>query len=863
MNTHDPHRLPANAAPHPGTRLGAWELREVIGSGGMGEVWAASRSDGLHRGRAAVKLLRATPGNAALSAMINARFAREGELLARLTHPHIAQLLDTGFAPDGTRYLVLEYVTGERIDRWCDARKLAVPARLALLQQVCSAVAFAHANLIVHRDLKPPNILVTDGGHVKLLDFGVAKLLEDSADGDELTRQGAAGLTPEYAAPEQIDGALITVATDVYALGVLMFVLLSGQRPYGAPGSTAVQLARAIVEAEPRRLSADTVAPAGGEDRTDVAAARSTSPQRLRQQLRGDLEHIVAKALRKRPVERYASVQALADDIGRFLRHESVSAQAPTFAYLASKFVQRHRIGVAGALLVTVAAAAGVSTTLWQAGKAREQAAIARSEAANATAIKDYLLGVFEASGVGDGRTRQDTTARELLEQGGTRLLADRQLAPAVRLELLTVIGALQSNIGLIASADPLQREALRVAREVYGPNSEKYVYALVERGLSLTQLGRPAESDALMREAVTIIEATGQQAGESYPVALYQLGFDAMQAGDLQAAVTQLRRATAAFEAHQPRHAMRAIAHRWLGNALARRDEFAAAEQELRRSIALSAEQDKLRDFGIAIGHFSLGDMMLRSGRFRDAEAELKQAQSMVDSTLGARHRVAALVRIALAQAQHEAGTADAARASLAAAQDIAAADSSRQIGNAPDLLNVALAEVALDAGQLDDALSRTRVASERWRPGGGAGWALRLVAQAEAVSRSGRQDDALAHLQQALPLIDAQLGAGSLAARHARVVLGEIHERRSAAADQARVAYATALAAADDNPAAASPTRGWLRARATLGLARLALPGDPAQARRLAREAVALITPPGNSRRERRLLDAARRLE
>ena len=862
MNTQDPHHQLANAAPRPGLRLGAWELREVIGSGGMGEVWAAVRSDGLHQGRAAVKLLRATPGDAALSAMVNARFAREGELLAKLTHPHIAQLLDAGFAPDRTRYLVLEYVTGERIDRWCDARQLALPARLALLLQVCSAVAFAHANLIVHRDLKPANILVTDEGHAKLLDFGVAKLLEDGADGDELTRLGAAGLTPEYAAPEQINGAVITVATDVYALGVLMFVLLSGQRPYGAPGSTAVQLARAIVETEPRRLSAETLAK-DGDDRTDVAAARSTSPQRLRQQLRGDLEHIVAKALRKRPSERYASVQALADDIGRFLRHESVSAQAPTFTYLATKFMQRHTVGVATALLLVLAVAAGVGTTLWQAGKARDQAAIARTEAANATAIKDYLLGVFEATGVVDGKTRQDTTARELLEQGGTRLLADKQLSPSVRLELLTVIGSLQSNIGLIDSADPLQREALTLAREFYGPNSEKYVYALVERGLSLTQLGRPTESDALMREAVTIIEATGQQAGESYPVALYQLGFDAMQAGDLQAAVVHLRRATAAFEAHQPRHGMRAIAHRWLGNALARRDDFPAAEAELRRSIALSAEQEQMRDFGIAIGHFSLGDLMARSGRFREAEAELKQAQTLIDTTLGARHRVAALVRIELGRAQHETGDADAANASLAAAQSIAAADTSRQIANAPDLLNVALAEFALDEGRLDEALSRTRVASERWQPGGGSSWALRLVAQAEAESRGGQHTEALAHLQQALPLIDAQLGVGSLAARHARIVLGETHARRGGAADQARVAYATALAAADDHPAAASPTRNWLRARATLGLARLALPAGPAQARRLTREAVAQLTPPAASLRERRLLDAARRLE
>jgi serine/threonine-protein kinase len=236
----------------------------------MGEVWAATRSDGLHAGRAAIKLLRGVHMQAPDAALLSARFAREGELLARLAHPHIAQLLDAGLAADGTRYLVLEYVQGERIDHWCDARRLSVNARLRLLLQLCEAVAFAHANLVVHRDLKPANVLVTDTGQVKLLDFGVAKLLDDAPESGELTRLGAAGLTPEYAAPEQIDGAAVTVATDVYALGVLMFVLLSGQRPYGSPRSTAAQLARAIVEAEPRRLLRQVyIDGSAGEERCD------------------------------------------------------------------------------------------------------------------------------------------------------------------------------------------------------------------------------------------------------------------------------------------------------------------------------------------------------------------------------------------------------------------------------------------------------------------------------------------------------------------------------------------------------------------------------------------------------------------
>ncbi len=854
---------PPSASPRLGARLGPWELRELIGSGGMGEVWAATRSDGLYAGRAAVKMLLVTERDPALAAMIDARFAHEGELLARLTHPHIAQLLDAGLAGEGARYLVLEYVPGLRIDHWCDARKIDLRARLALLLQVCDAVAFAHANLIVHRDLKPANILVTNAGHVKLLDFGVAKLLADTPEAAELTRLGAAGLTPEYAAPEQINGQAVTVATDVYALGVLMFVLLSGQRPYGVPGATAIQLARAIVETEPRRLSADLVAPIAAGDSAEVAAARATSPQRLRQQLRGELEHIAAKALRKRPGERYASVQAFADDIGRFLRNESVSAQAPTLAYLSAKFVQRHKVGVAGGVLVTLAVVAGVAATLWQASKAREQAALARTEAANANAIKDYLLGVFNATGVGDGKTTQDTTARELLQQGGKRLLGDTQLTPAVRLELLTTISGLQNNLGLIDSAEPLERQALMLARETFGAKSEKYADALVSRALSLYQLGKADESDALATEAIAIIESAGLHAGESYPIALYRLGANAVQAGKLPQGIDFLKRSVSAFEAYQPRHAMRSIAHRWLGNAYSQLDEFPAAERELRRSVTLSTEQVQLRDFGVGAGHYGLGQAYLRAGRFDEAEAELQQALDIFNSTMGVRHRLGALVRGELAMAQHQLGRSDAARATLQAALDIAGSDASRQVGNAMDRINLAFARTALDDGRADEALTRMHVATERWQAQGGAAWAMTLLDQAEAESQLGQHDAALADIRLAIPPIDEQLGAGSLSARQARVVLGEMLENRGGAADEARVAYAAALATTNDKPAAASPTRGWLRARATLGLARLALANDPAQALRLAREARAQIQAPGTSLRERKLIEQAHALE
>jgi serine/threonine-protein kinase len=848
---------PPTAGPRPGARFGAWQLREPLGSGGMGEVWAATRSDGLHAGRAAVKLLRAASPDPAAAALLSARFAREGELLARLTHPHIAQLLDAGIAPDGTRYLVLEYVQGERIDHWCDARRLDLPSRLNLLLQLCDAVAFAHANLVVHRDLKPANVLVTDGGHVKLLDFGVAKLLGDAPDELDLTRQGSAGLTPDYAAPEQITGGAVTVATDVYALGVLMFVLLSGQRPYDAPRGNAAQLARAIAEAEPRRLGAAELTSTFGGDASEIAAARSTTPQRLRQALRGDLEHIVAKALRKRPAERYASAQALADDLRHFLKHESVSAQAPTWFYVTRKFIERHTLGVAAAGLVALAIAGGVAATLWQASVAREQAARATAEARNATAIKDFLLGVFRTSTIGAGKTTQDTTARELLQAGGKRLLDDAKLESGVRLELLTVVGELQNNLGMFDSADPLEQRALALARSVHGPQSEQYIYALVGRALSLTQLGRAQESEALAREAIAIVERTGQQSLEGYAIALYRVGANAVQAGELRKGIADLSRATAAFEKYQPRHAMRSIAHRWLGNGLAQLDDFGAAERELRRSIELSANQVDLRDFGTGAGHYALGQLFARAGRFADAQSELTQALAIFERTMGPRHRTTALVRCELGVVLHQLGRPAESRAMLASALDIAGSDTSRQVGNAMDRVNIALAQVAADEQRPEESLTRMAAAAKRWEAQGGAHWAATLVAQGEAETRDGNVAVAREVLRQALPILDTQLGPNALATRQAQVALGEALESDARAADDARLAFASALAAGS----AASPTGDWLRARALLGQGRLALATDPATALRLAREAQALVNT--GALRERQVQAQARTLE
>src|SRR5262245_61374563 len=303
--------LEGTAPPHPlpaaGTKVGAYTLVAPIGHGGMGTVWLARRSDGRFDGPAAVKLL-----NVALAGSEGeARFRREGQILARVTHPHIAHLIDAGVLPAGQLYLVLEYVEGQPIDAYCAGRALEAAARIDLFLQVLDAVAHAHANLVIHRDLKPSNVLVRDDGHVKLLDFGIATLVESEGEmATRLTREGGRAMTPAFAAPEQIAGERITTATDVYALGVLLYVLLTGRHPAGDAVQSPLALVKAIAESEPPRVS----------DAAGTAAARRA--------LRGDLDTILAKALKKSPQERYGSVSAMADDLMRSRRHEPIAARA-------------------------------------------------------------------------------------------------------------------------------------------------------------------------------------------------------------------------------------------------------------------------------------------------------------------------------------------------------------------------------------------------------------------------------------------------------------------------------------------------------------------------------------------------------
>ena len=460
--------MPAPSIPQAslaGQAIGAYTLRSQIGQGGMGSVWLAARNDGRFQGQAAVKLL-----NASLAGREGeARFRREGNILARLRHPHIAHLIDAGMSPMGQPYLVLERVDGEPIDRYCDARNLGIEARIRLFLDVLAAVTHAHASLVVHRDLKPSNVMVGTDGQVKLLDFGIAKLLE-SEPGDTLTaltRDGQSVLTPEYAAPEQLTGEDVTTATDVYALGVLLYVLLTGRHPTSAGTSSPAELIRAIVDTEPVRLSeAVTVERHAGEKPAEIAARRATTLKKLRAALRGDLDNIGAKALKKRPSERYTSAEAMADDLRRFLALEPVTAVADSAAYRAGKFLRRHRGAVAAAAGVLVAALVGTAGIAWQAREAQKQRDEAQAQLARATAANDFmnvLLNVAAPAG-------RKFNVGELLDQGAR--LIDKQFAgdDSLRADMLATIGANLMAAERLDQATPVLESAVAIARESGDP---------------------------------------------------------------------------------------------------------------------------------------------------------------------------------------------------------------------------------------------------------------------------------------------------------------------------------------------------------------------------------------------------------
>lgn len=604
-----------------GQVIGGYTLDRPLGQGGMGSVWLAHRSDGLYEGNAAVKFL-----NLALVARGGAeRFQREGNFLARLSHPHIARLIDAGVIHGGQPYLVLEYIEGEQIDRWCDAKTLSVEARVRLFLDVLAAVAHAHNNLILHRDLKPSNILVTRDGDVKLLDFGIAKLL-----GDEVTPAGATALTeeagrvftPEHAAPEQVQGQDVTTATDVYALGVLLYILLSGQHPTSVKTNTPLERLQAVVSSDPEPLSDAVVRNTiSGNSGSSIADKRVATPQKLARAVRGDLDNIVAKALKKNPMERYATAGAFADDLRHYLNDEPVSARADLVSYRMGKFVRRHRMSVGAAGVTLLALIAGVTGTAWQAVAASRARDVAVAQAERADGINRLLSVVLsEVSSTGDSFTSAALLTRA--EQWAGKLYAPN---PSLHAEILMVLG---DRIDHTDGERALKwyEEAHELAKPLADPALNAATACRVAVKL--------AHTGADVARAKQLID-TSMVALAKYPIGtaartrcLVSATYAAAQRGDTMAGVEFAEQAKREAE-HEPGPPLDRLAGpiAVLASAYTNDGRYAAAKQAHEQGIAILRESGLAESVRMATALNNAGVNLLQAGASKDALAAFEQS--------------------------------------------------------------------------------------------------------------------------------------------------------------------------------------------------------------------------------------------
>ena len=451
----------------------------------MGEVFLAERADGRFAQQVAIKFLRPEWSQTELEA----RFLREGQILARLEHPSIARLLDSGIAATGIPYLVLEYVEGQPITEYCRIRQLKLVDRLLLILEVCEAVSYAHHHLVVHRDLKPSNIFVNQEGGVRLLDFGIGKLLDEVA-GAESTRTILGALTPQYASPEQISGRPMSTATDVYGLGLVLFELLTEQRPYEIESSSAAELAHLVLET-PAPL-ASLVSGRGGGNTVPWSRA-----------LRGDLDAIADKALRKEPAERYLSAEALAEDLRRFLAGLPVAARRGARGYRLGKYLWRHRLGLAAAATIFIAVAAGIAGVLWQARLAEGERRKAVASERKALAVNRFLIDELLGAASPEAARGRDLTVRQVLDVAARRVGSAFSEQPDLEEALHAALGEAFLDLGdLGAAAEHLERSvALTRSANARGADVALSNRILLSR-LRLAQ-GRAVEAEALLEEVL------------------------------------------------------------------------------------------------------------------------------------------------------------------------------------------------------------------------------------------------------------------------------------------------------------------------------------------------------------------------
>lgn len=526
-----------------GRIIGPYRLVRSLGQGGMGEVFLAERADDQFRQQVAIKLVR----RGLLSRHVQGRLRQERQILASLDHPNIARLYDGGTTDDGTPYIVMEYIDGEPLDIYCDRRQLSVEQRLRLFITVCSAVHRAHQGLVVHRDLKPSNILVTADGVPKLLDFGIAKMLDDRELMHTLavTQEDIRVMTPDHASPEQISGELISTASDIYVLGVLLYEMLCGYKPFVLRGKRLAELERAICEDMPPTPSEVIAAAERQKDSgiVQVAAQRSVSVPKLRRQLSGDLDNIVTMAMRKEPERRYSSAAQMAGDVDRYLQGLPVLARPDSWSYRAEKFVRRHSIGVALSAALVAMLIGFTATVYLQSLRIKEERDLAEAErnVANsqrerAETVKGFLIDSFK---VADpfAQGGNSVTARQILDNGAKRIGSELSNQPAIKADMLDTIGSAYLGLGLPEDAQPLIEQGLTLRRSLFGEDSEAVASSLHSLNRVYEQKGDLAQAETLARQSLAINEQKTGAASVATAASMCRLGVIHKEKGELAAA--------------------------------------------------------------------------------------------------------------------------------------------------------------------------------------------------------------------------------------------------------------------------------------------------------------------------------------
>ncbi len=666
-----------------GDLVGPYRLLRILGQGGMGNVWLAERDDMLQRRQVALKLPRLMTDRAQLAEQL----AREREILAGLNHPNIAHLYDAGVASDGQPYLALEYVEGECIDVYCNHRQLDVSDRLRLFLQVVRAVAHAHASLVVHRDLKPGNMMVTDAGDVRLLDFGIAKLLENGKTREtQFTRMTGRVLTPDYAAPEQITGKAVTTAADIYALGVVLFELLTGGRPYRLKRDSQAALEEAIVQTEVLRPS---------------AAATVTA---LKKRLRGDLDTIVLKALKKEPAERYTTANALAEDIERYLAHQPVLAQPDKRSYRLRKFVARNRLAVVAASSVLLAILAGASVAVWQAIEAR-------AEQRRAEAVKDFIASIFIDANPYSGSTRE-LTALDLLRQAEQRLDAATDMAPEYRIELMTLM---TEGLSILGGTDAARELAQRTVDDAIANLGARHEQTLRARALYFNVVGPTVDLTAMKEEIEALIRDIRDSSGippETLITALIARVDLAYQEGDLQTVEDAAEEAYEIAQRHFPRgHRSTLEAATLLASAYMRNNKDELALRAARNLYEITFEEVRLDpNHATAMDSTIIYGMALsRAGQFDEGLPLIAEAVERAVEVYGDDNQSTAFFRGHLALHQGMAGlvreSAENYRTALASIRKTLGEDNGAYIGGSsryvPVVLETRDVAMAVDAAE------------------------------------------------------------------------------------------------------------------------------------------------------------------